>query len=77
MTFNHCKRSDLLVEVRRRYKTASGLRALKIAAWVDANCTAAELQTAFGLTAPQATALKTRLGAKTAQLAALVAAAGE
>lgn len=76
-TFHHCTRAAFLQALRQRYKLASGLEAGALASWISANVTVPELRAAFGLTLAQANALKTRVDAVAAQLAAVKSAAGE
>lgn len=77
MTFNHSTRLQFLQRLRERYRTATQVEALKIAAWLYNNLTLAELRNVFNLTQTQAQNLQSRLQTKAQQLAALQAAAGE
>ncbi len=76
MRFHESTRVQLLQAARARYQGASGLDAVKLGGFL-ADATVAELQTAFGVTAGQATALKARLANQKSALATLRAAAGE
>ena len=77
MKFVHSTRGQLAKAIRERYASATGLEALKIATWVSANLTKAEIQAAFGITAGQATSLLARLNAKATQLQSVLTAVGE
>ncbi len=75
MKFEHTTLPELRREIRDRFRSESGVRRLKAAQWLAANCTNVQLQSVFGLaTLAEAVALRTRLQAKTAKLSALRAA---
>lgn len=74
--FNHSTPAQLGALLRERYRTGSGARIGNIATWLLTR-TNAELQTWFGLTASQATALRTRLTSRVNALTTLRNQVGE
>lgn len=62
--------------LRREFQTASGRRLHKIAAWMNANLTDAQLKNLFGLTDPQTAALRTKLQNMASRLSAFDSEAG-
>ena len=75
--FKYSTPAQLRQRVRQEFKIATGRRLHKIAAWADANLTDAQLQNVFGLTAPQASTLRTKLQAMAARLTAFDTEAGQ
>lgn len=60
--FNHSTRQQLHTHLRERYKAASGDRAAKIATYLFSR-PSAEIQSSFGITLAQVTALRNRMTA--------------
>lgn len=78
MIFAHSTQAANLAELRRRFRDARGVEAGKIARWLLANLSDAQLKALFGgLTNAQLTALKTRLGTLRDRVTAVEASAGE
>lgn len=76
-TFKYSTPAQLRARVRQEFKIATGRRLHKMAAWADANLTDVQLQNVFGLTAPQAATLRTKLQAMAARLNSFDAEAGQ
>lgn len=76
-TFRYSTPAQLRQRVRQEFKNATGRRLHKIAAWADANLTDVQLQNVFGITAPQAVTLRTKLQAMAARLNAFDTEAGQ
>lgn len=74
--------AQLAAAFRERYREASGLEAGRLSRWLldriaDGTWTDAQVRAAFGLTAAQYNALKTRLDARATRYDAVMADAGE
>ena len=75
MRFNFTTLPQLRREMRDRSRNETGVRRLKAAKWLDANCNDTQLGNVFNLALPaDITALRTRLQTKAAKLDALIAA---
>lgn len=77
MTFTHCTRAQFAARLRERFRLARGVEALRLAQWIGANLTDAEIKAVWGLTNAQLTALKSRFASKSALLSQVDAAGGE
>lgn len=84
MAFNlqHQTKAQFAAKFRAAYKSAKGAEAGKLAAWLigkieSGDFTDAQVQTVFGLSVPQYTALKARMTTVRDQYNAVIAAAGE
>ncbi len=74
----HSTKGQLIGALRDRYKTAEGVKAARIAKWVDANCTDAEIEKAFAASKGQEmAALKGKLKSDAAALDAIKSVRGE
>lgn len=69
--------AQLRARLRQEFKTATGRPLHKLAAWMDANLTDAQLQNIFSITAPRASTLRTKLQAMASRLNAFDAEAGQ
>lgn len=76
-SFKYSVIADARAALRQAFLTATGRRLHVIATWMDANLTNVQLQALFGLTAPQATTLRTKLQAAAARLVAFDAEQGQ
>ena len=82
LNLKHQTRAQFAAKFRAAYKTAKGAEAAKLAAWLigkieSGDFTDAQVQSAFGLTAPQYAAQKARMTTVRDQYNAVIAAAGE
>jgi len=77
MKFEHSTSAQNIAELRRRFRESSGVQTLRMAAWIHANLTVAQIKNAFNLSDAQVTALRTRLVALRDQLRSLEQAKGE
>ena len=77
MKFHHSTQAQNLAELRRRYRNASGIELAKIARWIRANLTVAQIKTVFGLTDAQVTTLRAKFAALRDNLEALENARGD
>jgi hypothetical protein len=75
--FIYSTQAQLRDAVRTEFRNSTGRRAHRIAKWLDANLTDAQLKAAFNLTNPQTAALRTKLQTMASRLDALETAAGE
>ena len=78
VSFIHSTQAQNLAALRERFRTSIGERAARIAKWLLANCTDAQLKAIFdGLTNTQLTQLKTRLTTRANALTTLQNMTGE
>ena len=77
MNFNHSTPAQNLAELRLRFRESSGVETLRIAAWLHANLTVAQIKNLFSLSDAQVTALRIRLVALRDQLRSLEQVKGE
>jgi hypothetical protein len=75
--FVYSTQAQLRDAVRSEFRNSTGRRAHRIARWLDANLTDAQLKAAFNLTNAQTTALRTKLQTMALRLDAFDTAAGE
>ena len=75
-SFNYSTVAQLRARMRQEFKTATGRRLHRIATWMNANLTDAQLKNIFSLTDPQTAALRTKLQNMAARLAAFDAEVG-
>lgn len=76
-SFKYSTVNQARAAVRQAFKNESGRRLHVIANWLNVNLTDNQLQTLFGLTAPQTATLRTKLQAASTRLAAFDAEAGQ
>jgi len=77
MKFNHTTPAQNIAELRRRFRESSGIQTLRMAAWIHANLTVAQIKNAFNLSDAQVTVLRTRLVELRDQLRSLEQVKGE
>ena len=77
MTFKFATSAQVLARVREKYRDAKGQQVCKLAAYMLATFTDAELMTAFELNAGQLNSWKARATAKKNKLDSLNAEVGE
>jgi DNA-binding transcriptional MerR regulator len=77
MKFAHSTPAQNLAELRRRFRASSGVETLRMAAWLHANLTVAQIKDVFNLSDAQVTALRSRMVALRDQLRSLEQAKGE
>ena len=77
LTFRYSTPAQNIAALRRRFRGASGMKVARIARWILANLTDAQIKNAFDLTTAQTAALKVRLQAKVDRLTAVETETGE
>ena len=77
MKFDHSTSAQNLVELRRRYRNASGVELAKFARWLHANLTVAQVKNLFNLTDAQVTTLRAKFAALRDNLNAIETAKGD
>jgi F0F1-type ATP synthase delta subunit len=77
LTFRYSTPAQNIAALRERFRGANGVTAARIARWMLANLTDAQIKGAFDLTTGQVTALKARLQAKAKHLTDIEADTGE
>lgn len=76
-TFKFSTVAQLRQRLREEFQTARGVRLHRLAKWANNNLTDAQLRTLFGLTAQQASTLRTKLQNMQSRLDAMDAEAGQ
>lgn len=76
-SFKYSTVAQARAALRQAFKNETGRRLHVLAAWMNANLTDAQLQSLFGLTAPQTATLRTKLQAAAARLTAFDTEAGQ
>ena len=77
ITFNHSTPAENRAALRERFRESTGIQAARIAKWIHANMTVAQVKAVFGLTDAQVTTLRDRMQALRDNLNAIDAAGGE
>jgi len=77
MKFVYSTQAQNLAALRLRYRNATGVEAAKIARWLHANLTVAQIKNLFDLTDAQVTTLRARFAALRDNLNAIEAARGD
>ena len=77
LSFKFSTVAQLRARLREEFRTSRGVRLHRLAAWADANLTNNQLASLFGLTAPEAVALRTRLTTMRSRIEACDAEVGQ
>ena len=77
LTFRYSTPAQNIAALRRKFREANGMKVARIARWILANLTDAQIKNAFDLTTAQTAALKVRLQAKVDRLTAVETETGE
>jgi hypothetical protein len=77
MTFDHSTQAANMEALRSRYRDLKGVESARVARWLHANLTVAQVKNFFNLTDAQVTALRAKWATLRDHLNAVDAAVGE